>query len=106
MLLICCPVFVSLYWVPLQGSIDSSRLDVKQRIVDEAEKIKSWKSPDITESSQLKALRLLDSIAASKVKQESSNLVNLEVQELKKMQDGQCQPVENFSAALPFDHGV
>ncbi|KAK3229559.1 hypothetical protein Dsin_001440 [Dipteronia sinensis] len=49
------------------GSIDSSRLDVKQRIVDEAEKIKSWKSPDITESSQLKALRLPDSIAASKV---------------------------------------
>ncbi|KAL5837032.1 hypothetical protein ACOSQ3_014201 [Xanthoceras sorbifolium] len=49
------------------GSIDSSRLDVKQRIVDEAEKIKTWKSPDITESSQLKALRLPDSIAASKV---------------------------------------
>ncbi|KAL5767492.1 hypothetical protein ACOSP7_014099 [Xanthoceras sorbifolium] len=49
------------------GSIDSSRLDVKQRIVDDAEKIKTWKSPDITESSQLKALRLPDSIAASKV---------------------------------------
>lgn len=51
----------------LQGPIDSSRLDVKQRIVDDADKIKSWKSPDITESSQLKALRLPDSTAASKV---------------------------------------
>ncbi|KAK3204858.1 hypothetical protein Dsin_018904 [Dipteronia sinensis] len=42
----------------------------------------------------------------TKVKQESSNLVNLDIQELKKMQDGQCQPVENFSASLPLAHGV
>ncbi|KAL5832396.1 hypothetical protein ACOSQ4_017750 [Xanthoceras sorbifolium] len=47
-----------------------------------------------------------DGFDMTKVKQESSNLVNLDVQELKKLQVGHCQPVENFSAALPLAHGV
>ncbi|KDP21790.1 hypothetical protein JCGZ_00577 [Jatropha curcas] len=50
------------------GTMDSSRLvDVKPRISDELEKIKSWKIPDIVDSSQLKALRLPDTIANGKV---------------------------------------
>lgn len=48
--------------------MDNSRLvDVKPRIPDDVDKIKSWKIPDIVDPSQLKALRLPDSIAASKV---------------------------------------
>lgn len=42
----------------------------------------------------------------TKVRQESSNMANLDVQELKKLQVGYCQPVENFSTALPHAHGV
>ncbi|KAG5233006.1 protein TPR [Salix suchowensis] len=49
------------------GTMDNSRLvDVKPRISDDTDKLKSWKS-DIVDSSQLKALRLPDSIAAGKV---------------------------------------
>lgn len=60
--------FQELYGVPMQGPIDSSRLvDVKPRIMDDMEKIKAWKIPDIQDPSQLKALRLPDSITASKV---------------------------------------
>ncbi|KAF5442396.1 hypothetical protein F2P56_035059 [Juglans regia] len=47
---------------------DSSRLlDVKPRISDDADKILSWKVSDIVEKSQLKVLRLPDSITAGKV---------------------------------------
>ena len=47
--------------------MDNSRLvDVKPRISDDTDKLKSWKS-DIVDSCQLKALRLPDSIAAGKV---------------------------------------
>ncbi|KAJ9185566.1 hypothetical protein P3X46_005184 [Hevea brasiliensis] len=50
------------------GTMDNSRLvDVKPRISDELDKIKSWKIPDIVDPSQLKALRLPDSIATGKV---------------------------------------
>jgi len=48
--------------------MDSSRLlDVKPRISDDVEKIMSWKSSDIVDTSQLKALRLPDSATAVKV---------------------------------------
>ncbi|KAJ9179749.1 hypothetical protein P3X46_008082 [Hevea brasiliensis] len=50
------------------GTMDSNRLvDVKPRISDELDKIKSWKIPDIVDPSQLKALRLPDPIATGKV---------------------------------------
>ncbi|XP_044477913.1 protein TOPLESS-RELATED PROTEIN 2-like isoform X1 [Mangifera indica] len=50
------------------GTMDSSRLvDVKPRIVDDGDKVKSWKIPDVSDSSQMKALRLPDSMAPSKV---------------------------------------
>ncbi|XP_031253123.1 pumilio homolog 12 [Pistacia vera] len=47
-----------------------------------------------------------DEFNVAKVRQESSNVVNPDFQELKKTQVGYCQPVENFSAALPLAHGV
>ncbi|KAG2700912.1 hypothetical protein I3843_06G018900 [Carya illinoinensis] len=47
---------------------DSSRLlDVKPRISDDADKNLSWKGSDIVEKSQLKVLRLPDSVTAGKV---------------------------------------
>ncbi|KAK9272579.1 hypothetical protein L1049_002953 [Liquidambar formosana] len=50
------------------ATMDGSRLvDVKPRISDDVEKIKSWKIPDIVDSSQLKALRLPDSMATGRV---------------------------------------
>ncbi|KAK7825374.1 protein topless [Quercus suber] len=50
------------------GNMDSSRLlDVKPRISDDVEKILSWKSSDIVDTSQLKALRLPDPVPAVKV---------------------------------------
>ncbi|KAL9436630.1 hypothetical protein AB3S75_022645 [Citrus x aurantiifolia] len=50
------------------GTIDSSRLiDVKPRVAEDVDKIKSWRIPDISDPSQIRALRLPDSIAASKV---------------------------------------
>ncbi|KAM3682803.1 hypothetical protein ACB098_12G099700 [Castanea mollissima] len=50
------------------GTMDSSRLlDVKPRISDDVEKILSWKSSDIVDTSQLKALRLPDPVPAVKV---------------------------------------
>ncbi|XP_044506257.1 pumilio homolog 12-like isoform X2 [Mangifera indica] len=42
----------------------------------------------------------------AKVRQESSDVVNPDVQELKKMQVGYCQPIENFSAPLPLALGM
>ncbi|CAK7340124.1 unnamed protein product [Dovyalis caffra] len=49
------------------GSMDNSRLvDVKPRISDDTDKLKVWKS-DIVDSSQLKALRLPDTIVAGKI---------------------------------------
>lgn len=51
-----------------QATADSSRsADVKPRIVDTTDKIKSWKFTDIADSSQLKTLKLPDSLTASKV---------------------------------------
>lgn len=48
--------------------MESSRVaDVKPRILDTNDKIKSWKSPDISESSQLKTLKLPDPLTPSKV---------------------------------------
>ncbi|KAG8649977.1 protein TOPLESS-RELATED PROTEIN 2 isoform X2 [Manihot esculenta] len=50
------------------GTTDSSRLiDVKPRISDELDKMRSWKIPDIVDPSQLKALRLPDPVATGKV---------------------------------------
>lgn len=49
--------------------MDSGRLvDVKPRIPDDVDKIKSWKIPDVVDSSQLKAVRLPDSVSTGKVK--------------------------------------
>ncbi|KDO54470.1 hypothetical protein CISIN_1g004281mg [Citrus sinensis] len=47
-----------------------------------------------------------DEFDLTKVRQESSNMVNLDVQELKKLQVGYRQPVENFSGALPNAHSL
>lgn len=50
------------------GTMDSSRLvDVKPRISDDVDKIKSWKIPDVVDPSQLKAARLPDSVSTGKV---------------------------------------
>ncbi|CAH9080727.1 unnamed protein product [Cuscuta europaea] len=50
------------------ATIESSRIsDVKPRTVDNGDKVKSWKLPDIAESSQLKSLRLPDPLTANKV---------------------------------------
>ncbi|GFZ16618.1 transducin family protein [Actinidia rufa] len=50
------------------AGVDSSRVaDMKSRISDNVDKIKSWKLPDIVDPAQLKALRLPDPLTASKV---------------------------------------
>ncbi|GMI88751.1 WUS-INTERACTING PROTEIN 1, TOPLESS [Hibiscus trionum] len=50
------------------GTMDSSRLvDVKPRISDDADKVKGWRIPDISDPSHLKVLRLSDAITAGKV---------------------------------------
>ncbi|KAL0297488.1 UNVERIFIED_CONTAM: protein TOPLESS-RELATED PROTEIN 2 [Sesamum radiatum] len=52
----------------LLASMESSRVaDVKPRILDTTDKIKSWKFPDISDSSQLKTLKLPDPLTPSKV---------------------------------------
>ncbi|XP_024995981.1 protein TPR2-like isoform X2 [Cynara cardunculus var. scolymus] len=51
----------------LANAESSKVVDIKPRIVDGADKIKSWKLPDIVDSSHLKPLRLPDPMAASKV---------------------------------------
>lgn len=48
--------------------MENSRLvDVKPRISEDIDKIKSWKISDIADPSQMKALRLPDSTTAGKV---------------------------------------
>ncbi|XP_010278758.1 PREDICTED: protein TPR2-like isoform X2 [Nelumbo nucifera] len=48
--------------------MDSSRItDIKPRIPEDVDKIKSWKLPDIIDSAQLKALRLPDPMATGKI---------------------------------------
>ncbi|CAN4076348.1 unnamed protein product [Withania somnifera] len=50
------------------ATMESSRVpDVKPRIAENMDKIKSWKFSDIADSSQLKTLKLPDSLSASKV---------------------------------------
>nr|XP_016470779.1 PREDICTED: protein TPR2-like isoform X1 [Nicotiana tabacum] len=50
------------------ATMESSRVpDVKPRIAESMDKIKSWKVSDIADSSQLKTLKLPDSLSASKV---------------------------------------
>ena len=50
----------------LQVTIDNTRtVDVKPRISEDAEKIKSWKLADIVDSAHLKALRLPDTMTTS-----------------------------------------
>ncbi|XP_071737370.1 protein TOPLESS-RELATED PROTEIN 2-like isoform X2 [Rutidosis leptorrhynchoides] len=51
----------------LANAESSKAMDIKPRILDVAEKTKTWKLPDIVDSSHLKALRLPDPMAASKV---------------------------------------
>nr|XP_043627620.1 protein TOPLESS-RELATED PROTEIN 2-like isoform X2 [Erigeron canadensis] len=51
----------------LANAESSKAVDIKPRIVDGTDKTRSWKLPDIVDSSHLKALRLPDPIAASKV---------------------------------------
>ncbi|GFQ02847.1 protein topless [Phtheirospermum japonicum] len=45
----------------------SRAADVKPRILDSTDKMKSWKFPDIAESSQIRTLKLPDPLTASKV---------------------------------------
>lgn len=48
--------------------MDNNRLiDVKPRILDDVDKTSSWKTSDIVDTTQLKVLRLPDSITAGKV---------------------------------------
>lgn len=48
--------------------MDNSRLvDVKPRISDDVDRIKSWKISDIVDPSQMKPLRLPDSVTSAKV---------------------------------------
>ncbi|XP_049362293.1 protein TOPLESS-RELATED PROTEIN 2-like isoform X1 [Solanum verrucosum] len=50
------------------AAMESSRVpDVKPRIAENMDKIKSWKFSDIADSSQLKTLKLPDPLSASKV---------------------------------------
>lgn len=50
------------------AAMDNSRTnDVKPRISDDTDKIKSWKLADIVDSAQLKALRLPDSTTSGKI---------------------------------------
>ncbi|KAH0978648.1 hypothetical protein GBA52_005825 [Prunus armeniaca] len=50
------------------GTMENSRLvDVKPRISEDIDKIKSWKISDIVDPSQMKALRLPDSTTAGKI---------------------------------------
>ncbi|KAM1407657.1 hypothetical protein ACFX2F_002206 [Malus domestica] len=50
------------------GTMENSRLvDVKPRISDDIDKIKSWKFSDVADPSQMKALRLPDSTTAGKL---------------------------------------
>lgn len=51
----------------LANAESSKVVDIKPRIVDSTDKTKSWKLPDIVDSSHLKALRLPDPMAASKI---------------------------------------
>uniref|UniRef100_A0A251V9N6 Putative CTLH LisH motif, WD40/YVTN repeat-like-containing domain protein n=1 Tax=Helianthus annuus TaxID=4232 RepID=A0A251V9N6_HELAN len=51
----------------LANAETSKVVDIKPRIADGADNTKSWKLPEIVDSSHLKALRLPDSMAASKV---------------------------------------
>lgn len=51
-----------------QATAESSKVaDIKPRILDNTDKVKSWKFPDIIDPVQLKALRLPDPLTASKV---------------------------------------
>lgn len=52
----------------LQASAESSKMvDTKPKILDNADKIIAWKFPDVTEPTQLRAIRLSDPLSASKV---------------------------------------
>lgn len=52
----------------LQASAETSKMvDTKPKILDNAEKIIAWKFPDVTEPTQLRAIRLSDPLSASKV---------------------------------------
>ncbi|KAK1272817.1 Topless-related protein 1 [Acorus gramineus] len=48
-------------------SMENNRADVKPRISDDSEKVKSWKLSDIVDPAQLKALRLPDPFTTGKV---------------------------------------
>ncbi|KAJ4957554.1 hypothetical protein NE237_024665 [Protea cynaroides] len=50
------------------GPMDIGRIaDVKPRVTEDVDKVKSWKLPDIVDSAQLKALRLPDPMTTGKV---------------------------------------
>nr|GFA39835.1 protein TPR2-like isoform X1 [Tanacetum cinerariifolium] len=51
----------------LANAESSKVVDIKPRIVDNADKTKTWKLPEIVDSSNLRALRLPDPVASSKV---------------------------------------
>ncbi|KAK1261901.1 Topless-related protein 1 [Acorus gramineus] len=49
------------------ASMENNRADVKPRVSDDVEKVKSWKLADIVDPAQLKALRLPDPFTTGKV---------------------------------------
>lgn len=52
----------------LQAAAESSKMaDTKPKILENADKMIAWKFPDVTESTQLRAIRLPDPLSASKV---------------------------------------
>ena len=52
----------------IQAVMENSRMaDVKPRITEDLDKVKSWKLADIVDPNMLKALRLPDSSASGKV---------------------------------------
>lgn len=92
------------------STVENSRLiDVKPRISDDLEKIKSWKIPDIADPSLLKPLRLPDSGTAAKVVrlmytnngQTLLALTSNAVHKLWKWQRGERNPSGKATACIP-----
>lgn len=57
----CFTMNLIIYYGLLQASSESSKMaDTKPKILDNPDKIIAWKFPDVTESTQLRAIRLPD----------------------------------------------
>lgn len=72
----CFTMNLIIYYGLLQASSESSKMaDTKPKILDNPDKIIAWKFPDVTESTQLRAIRLPDPLSASKVCSRSMPLI-------------------------------